>query len=169
MIRHIWIVIMFLMSGVAMASGNGNSFPSPEGKSKEQILKEIQEFKLKYLAQEMDLTEEQQPKFFKLYDEMCRKRWEVMKNAKKIEKRVKHNSNATEADYQAASEALTKARAEDAAIEKEYDAKFSKFLSQKQLYKLKKAEDDFRQKMEKMRHSKQKKSGKHKNSKGSKN
>ena len=49
---------------------------------------------------------------------------------------------------------MNRAKAEDAAIEKSYDEKFSQFLSQKQIYKMKTAENEFRKKMQEMRNKK---------------
>ena len=143
---------MLAVVGCGIARGERNECPNPEGKTKEQIFKEIQEFKLKYLAQEMDLKEDQQQKFFDLYNEMTAKRFAVMREARRMEKKVRKDGDATEDDYKAVTEAINKAKAQDASIEKEYDAKFSTFLSQKQIFKMKSAEDSFRKKLEEMRH-----------------
>lgn len=126
-------------------------------KDREQMMKELQEFKLKFLAQEMELKEEQQPRFFELYNEMSGKRRECMREAWEMDRRVKESADATEADYQMAAEAMNKAREEDVEIEKEYDGKFAEFLTSKQIYKMKSAEQEFRRKMSEMRHKK----GKH--------
>ena len=85
---------------------------------------------------------------------MTAKRFAVMKAARRLERKVKKNENATEDDYKAVTEAINKAKADEASIEKEYDAKFSTFLSQKQIFKMKSAEDSFRKKLEEMRHKK---------------
>jgi len=56
MVKHILLSLMLIVmaAGNAMASA-GCCPPPPEGKSKEQMFREIQEFKMKFLAQEMDL------------------------------------------------------------------------------------------------------------------
>lgn len=152
MIKNLlFLLIVTLMLPV---QAYGDESPSSEGKTKEQIFQEIQEFKLKYIAQEIDLKEDQQQEFFDLYNEMTRKRFAVVKEVRSLEKQVKNNKNATEEDYKAVTDALNKSKASEAAIEKEYDAKFSKFLTQKQIFKLKSAEESFRKKMEEMRHKK---------------
>ncbi|MDE7109960.1 MAG: hypothetical protein K2O49_08365 [Muribaculaceae bacterium] len=154
MIRLLLISLFSLLLGVFSVSADGK-----KGKTREQVFKEIQEFKMNYLAKEMDLKEDQRQKFFDLYEEMTRKRKECMKNARHLERRLKKLENPTEADYQAATEAMTKARAEDASIEKTYSEKFSTFLTQKQIFKMKEGEEAFRKKMEEMRrkHHKEKK------------
>lgn len=152
MIKKILLILLLSVCGVTAVCAQGRG-----GKDREQMMRELQEFKLKFLAQEMDLKEEQQPKFFELYNEMCVKRRDCMRDAMRLERKVRKSSDATEKDYQAAAEAMNKAKAEDVAIEKEYDDKFAQFLSPKQIYKMKAAEQEFRQKMSEMRQKK----GKH--------
>ena len=83
-----------------------------------------------------------------------------MKKARSLKKKLKKNPDATEEDYQKVTDSMNKAKAEAASIEKEYDEKFAEFLSQKQIFKMKSAENEFRQKMEEMRHNKKGKGGK---------
>ena len=56
MVKHILLSLMLIVmaAGNAMASA-GCCPPPPEGKSKEQMFREIQEFKMKFLAQEMEI------------------------------------------------------------------------------------------------------------------
>lgn len=146
---RISLIIICLLCGLGSLFAQGH-----DGKDRAKMMKELREFKLKFLAQEMDLQEDQQERFFTLYNEMCDKRNACMRSARRLERKVKNSHDATEADYEAAAEAMNKARAEDAAIEKEYDEQFSQFLSQKQIYKMKAAENEFRKKMSEMRHKK---------------
>lgn len=136
------MAVFGLTSVMAQKPGRGD---------RDKMMKELQEFKLKYLAQEMELEGDKQEKFFTLYNEMTEKRMKCMAEAWQLERKVKHSKDATEADYEAAAEAMNKAKAEDAALEKSYDDKFAEFLSQKQIYKMKAAENEFRKKMSEMR------------------
>lgn len=126
-------------------------------KSHDAMRREVHEFKLKYLAQEMDLKEDQQKKFFELYNQMTEERVKVFKETRSLEKKLAGDSDASDAEYEAVSKAITTAKEKDAAIEKKYDEKFATFLTPKQIYKMKEAEDKFRQKMHEMRHKKKKK------------
>lgn len=144
------ILFLFLITGFSI----GVSAQGPEKKDRRQMMKEIREFKVKYIAQEIELQDNQKEKFVTLYNEMSEKRDEVMREAYRMERKVKRNKDATDADYQAAAEAMNKARAEDVAIEKAYDEKFGTFLSPKQIYKMKTAEQEFRRKMEEMHRKK---------------
>lgn len=157
------ILFLSLMSVSLAPAQTSEPKAKKEHKSQKKMYKELQEFKLKFLAQEIDLKDNQKEQFTRLYTEMQEKREAVMRVAWQAEKKVKKDNNATEADYLAASEAMIKAKEEDAKIEKEYDKKFEKFLSSKQIFKLKTAEAKFRKKIEEMRHRhSEKKTKKHK-------
>lgn len=147
MTKHLLFILALILGCSASAFAQ-----KPHGKKAENMMKELQEFKIKFIAQEIDLKESQKADFVELYNEMSAKRVEVMRDAWKMERELKNNPDATEADYQAVTDAMTKAKAKDAEIEKSYDEKFAKILSQKQIYKMKEAEDEFRKKMAEMRH-----------------
>ena len=149
MVKHLLLILLLVVGCVAPAAAQKN------GKhDRDKMMKELREYKIKFLAQEMDLEGEQKTRFAELYNEMSEKRTECMRDAWKMERALKKNKDASEADYQAVTDAMTKAKAEDAAIEKTYDEKFAKFLSQKQIFKMKEAENEFRKKMSEMRHKK---------------
>ena len=113
------------------------------------MMKEITEYKMKFLAQEMDLKEDQKEKFVELYQKMSEERMQNFRRMRQLEDSLKEN--ASEEDYKKASDGIADLKLADARIEKEYDAKFAKFLSQKQIYKMKEAEEKFRRKMHDMR------------------
>lgn len=123
-------------------------------RDREAMRRELHEFKLKFLAQEMDLKEDQQKRFFDLYNQMSEEKIKVFKETRRLEKKLAGSDEASEAEYEAVSKAITAAKEKDAEIEKRYDAKFAQFLTPKQIFKLKSAEEKFRDKMHEMRHKK---------------
>ena len=123
---------------------------------KEKMFREVQEFKMKYLAQEMGLNEDQKKMFFELYGEMSKSKEECYKESRLLEIKLKKDKDASEEDYQHLTEAKNKANLENAEIEKNYDEKFAEFLSPKQIYEMKEAEKNFRNKLEDMRREKRK-------------
>ncbi len=147
MMKKIILLMIITICGLSTAFAQGHG-----GKNRRQMMKELTEFKMKYLAQEMDLDDEQKEKFSALFYEMSEKRLACMREAWKLERKVRKSENATEADYEAAAEAMNKAKAEDVSIEKEYDNQFSQFLTPKQIFKMKAAEKAFNEKMREMRH-----------------
>lgn len=148
--RLLLVVILFLSAIVPMAAQkkDGAKRPSPE------MRKEMREFKIKFIAQEIDLKEDQKKPFAELYNEMSEERWQIFHEIKNIERKLKNDKNASEADYEAAAKAITEAKERDAAIEKKYDAKFSTFLTSRQIFKMKGAEETYRQKMHEMHRKK---------------
>lgn len=147
--------IIFLLMALVVAAGvcfaSDDQAPEGQKKSREKMWKELQEFKLKYLAQEMELEEGQKQKFFDLYNQMTEEKSKLFRETMALERKVRKNPEATEEDYAEVSKAMTAAKEKEAEIDKKYDEKFSKFLTSKQIYKMKLAEDKFRQKMERMR------------------
>lgn len=125
-----------------------------ENKSKEDMRKELHEFKLKYLAQEMDLNDDQKKPFFDIYEQLVKERREVRKTFRHTQKKLKNSKNLSNADYEAINKDLTAAKEKETLIEKKYDEKFSKFLSAKQIFKMKEAEEKWRAKMKEMRNQK---------------
>lgn len=110
--------------------------------------KEVLEFKMKYLAQELELNGDQQKKFFDLYQQRDAEFRQVFREVKAAEKKVKiDGANASEADYSDLNKVRTDAKSRLAEIEKAYDAKFATFLSKKQIVKMKECEMEFRKKM----------------------
>lgn len=144
-------LIMLLIFAVCVPG-----FAQEKKKSKAEMRKELQEYKLKFIAQEIDLQEEQQKKFFEYYNQMDDERVKVFKETRSLEKKLKDSENATDEEYEKVSKALTEAKEKDAAIVKRYDEKFATFLSAKQIFKMKAAEETFWQKMREMRHKSRK-------------
>lgn len=137
------LIIMVISVSPAFAQKN-------KGKSRSEMRKEMSEFHLKFLAQEIDLKEDQQKAFFDTYKAMMDERGKVFHETRNLEKRLKAG-NASEQEYESVTNALTSAKEKDAAIEKKYDDKLGKILSPKQLYQLKEAEKKWRAKMQQMR------------------
>ncbi len=127
-------------------------YAQPRHTHNPKFFKEVFEFKLKYLAQEMDLKSDQREKFVELYKKMWDEKHALFVEVQKLEKSVKDNKNATDEDFQKVSEAITQAKSKDAEIERKYDEQFATFLTPKQIFKMKNAEESFREKMQKMRH-----------------
>ena len=144
--KQLLLLILFISAAFSFqALAQPKRDPDPDPK----MMKEITEYKMKFLAQEMDLKEDQKEKFVELYQKMSEERMQNFRRMRQLEDSLKEN--ASEEDYKKASDGIADLKLADARIEKEYDAKFAKFLSQKQIYKMKEAEEKFRRKMHDMR------------------
>ena len=124
------------------------------GKGHGAMRREVHEFKLKFLAQEMELREDQQKQFFELYNQMTEEKAKVFRETRALEKKITGSANVSDAEYEQVSKAITAAKEKDADIDKRYDEKLRQFLSPKQIFKMKEAEEKFRKKMHEMRHNK---------------
>lgn len=144
------ILVFFLLAICAVIP----SFAQHKNKDNHAMRKEVQEFKLKFLAQEMELKDDQQKKFFELYTQMSQERRKLFQDTKALEKKLSDSANATDAEYEAVTKSITTSKEKDAEIEKKYDEKFSQFLSPRQIFKMKAAEEKFRNKMHEMKHKK---------------
>lgn len=123
-------------------------------KSHQEKKKEIIEFKTNFIADEMELKDDVRKKFIEVYTQMENERRAVFKQMKQIEKDIKNNKNATEADYDKATKETNQAKRKMADIEASYEKKFATFLTKKQIYKMKEAEEKF---IKTMRECKEKK------------
>lgn len=149
--KKLFILIFFLTAGITMAFAH-----EEDAVKREKMFRDVQEFKMKYLAQEMELSEVQKKKFFETYEEMMESKKECYQEAVVMDRRLKEEKDASEADYQQVRNAFNEANSNWNAIEKEYDEKFSEFLTQKQIYKMKEAESSFRAKFDEMKHARRK-------------
>ena len=144
--RKIYILLLALIFALPAFSPKSQS-----REKREDMRREMHEFKMKFIAQEIELQESQQKRFFEVYDRMWAERGKLFKATRGIEKRLREG-NPSEQEYTEACRAMTEAKEKDAEIEKKYDAIFSVFLTSNQVYKMKDAEEKFRNKMHEMRH-----------------
>ncbi len=133
------------MTAFAEPQNKSHKPPTPEQE------REFREFKLKYLAQEMELKDDQKDRFFELYDKMMKEKRQSFEKVHPLEKKVRSGKNVSDEDYDRLSEAMNEARRNDVAIDSKYEAEFAKFLSKKQIYKFREAEGRFRDKMKELR------------------
>lgn len=125
-----------------------------KGKNHDEMRKEYQEYKMKVLAQEMDLKDDQQKKFFELYKKESDERHVLHHQLRDLNKKVKDGKNVSEKEYDKLNKMIAETKEKDAAIEKKYDSEYSKFLSSKQIFKMKEVEEMFRAKLREMRSKK---------------
>ena len=137
------IYVLFVMAFLMLIPVYAQQRP---GGGKEDKRKELREYKMKYLAQEMELSGDDQKKFFEVYNQLSDERGAVRREIRVLDRKIREN-NATDADY----ESLNRAKEKFAEIDKRYDSKFSTFLSGKQIFKMKEAEAVFMKKMRELR------------------
>lgn len=121
------------------------------GKSHAEMRKEMRDYKLKFLLQEMELNEETQAKFSELFKEHFEAQGKLFREKRQAKKALEVKSEPTDADYQAYQKVEKSVKEREQAIDQQYRNNLDKILSPKQRYKLQQAEDEFRAKMHEMR------------------
>lgn len=149
--KKLYLILFLLISCVGMAWAHDD-----DSSKRDKMFREVQQFKMKYLAQEMELTEAQKEKFFPLYEEMSASRQKCFERAVTLDRKLKHSKDASEEEYQNVTNAFNTANTQWAEEERQFNQRFSEFLSSKQMYKMKEAEQNFKAKLEEMRHKKKK-------------
>lgn len=120
-------------------------------KSHDERVKEIMEFKMKYLAQEMELSESEKARFFSTYEAMSREKGELFEKMHKAKKRIRKGEDLTDKVYEQVTEELQQIKEQLDAVDECYDKKFTEFLTAKQIYNMHEAEQKFLNKVRRMR------------------
>lgn len=122
-----------------------------QDKDKAKMREELQQFKIDFLAKEMNLTDKEKAEFSPLYKEYDEQRRRAGSEAWKFERELKKKKDASEADYKRLSELQQKAREKDNEIVKKFDSRLESFLTAKQIYQMHQGEEKFFEKMKEMR------------------
>lgn len=122
-----------------------------QNQDRAKMMEDLQNFKIDFLAQEMQLSEKEKAEFAPVYKEYEQERREAGAEARKFERQLKKQKNASEADYKRLSELQQSAREKDNAVVKKFDGKFESFLSSKQIYNMHQGETKFMEKMKELR------------------
>lgn len=141
-LRHI---IPFLLAAILAISASAH--PQHEASFTEWA-KEMREYKHKFLAKELELSREQQRKFFVLYDQMEDELEQLNSESRTLDEEIKAKGDeVTDDDYERASEKLFNIRTREGAIDLKYYDKFKEILTKRQLFQLKGAERKFTREM----------------------
>ena len=135
-------LVLLCMMVMTIASLNAQEQKRHERLSAEQFKAKQQE----YLTKAADLTEQEAKDFFPLYFEMKEKQASVSDEAWKLF-REGSKDDAKEGSYKEILDSFTESSLNSARLEKTYLEKFRKILSDKKIYKIKRAEMGFRRDM----------------------
>lgn len=116
----------------------------------------MREHKHDFIEDELDLTDEQEIKFFPIYDAMEDELYKVQRDTRMLEKQIA-DKKASDVEYDAATKAIIELKKKEADIELKYFDKFKTVLSSKQIFELKRAEKKFTRKIMKAHNKKSKK------------
>lgn len=150
----------FLLIFFALALCMPSVLAEPKGEPTAEMLKELQEFKIKYLIQEIDLSADKQSEFTKLYAQYENERAVLFHELHHKFKSIRKKTNPSDNEYLVTAESMSTAKAREGELEKKYFNKLKTILSPKQLYLLKRAEQKFDRKLNEQRSKKVKKAKK---------
>lgn len=129
---------LILIAMMAFAAFTAVTPASAQGKApRDKWMSEMRQFKRSYFTKELDLTKEQQNKFFPIYEAMEDECARLDEDMKTMERRVSQAPDASDLEYEKAADAMYETKVKQAEIEKEYSAKFKDILSAKQYFRLK--------------------------------
>lgn len=140
------ITTLILLTAIAWGS-SGRAQRDEDGQYSEWV-KGVREYKHKFLAKELELSRDQQRKFFAIYDQMEDEAVRLNSEVRELEERIySQGDDAAEADVEAATQAIFNLKTREGAIELNYLPKFKEILTKQQLFKLKGAERKFMREM----------------------
>ena len=125
---------------------------APQNDDRKQFFKEIREFKHKFLARELNLSKEQEQKFFPIYDQMEDETDKIQEETRAMENKLRETPEPSDLEYEKATDAIFEQKMKEGEIEKSYLEKFRTVLTNKQLFNLKNAERNFNLDLMKQHH-----------------
>lgn len=135
-----------LIALLSLSCGKAFAQQVSEG-DRTRYLTEIRTYKHKHIAKELELTKEQQTKFFPLYDRMEDSIMVIGDKARTLEQVLDPQFEATDQELEAVAETLFNQKLEEGRLEAEYYNHFKQILTPRQLIALKVAERTFNQRL----------------------
>ncbi len=135
--NRIYLIILF----IATVASSALAQPRPTPENRERWKSELRNYKHDFMARELDLSRDQQSKFFPLYDQMEDSIEQINTDTRELEKRI--GDDASDIQTEAAARALFEQKSREGQLELEYFDSFKTILTPRQLLKLKSAERQF--------------------------
>jgi len=136
--KHIVLLMSLLLLGAGL-------FAQPKQRASERI----DAIKVAFITKRLDLSSEEAEKFWPVYNDYQDKRDALREEMMAAKRKVKNGDAAvlTDADYDAYVNAELTYQEKDAALMKEYVARFRKVLSKRKVALLLLAEEDFKKEL----------------------
>lgn len=145
MTTRILIIITLLFSALTLSAQADKH--NHKG-SRAEWFSEMSDYKAKFIASELKLTDSQKQKFVDIYRKMENESAQVARETRQMEKSVREKGDkATDLELEKAAEAGVELKMKQAQIEQKYFAQFKSILTPAQLFNLSKAERKFTRKI----------------------
>ena len=146
MMKKRWI-LLFLLGLINM-----NSFLSAQYAQKKRAeFEALKEKRVAFISKAMELSREEGNAFWPLYNELQEKKFELNRQLRKtiyeFAKSEKEGKKHTESEYKNIANLSVQAGINEAKLDEEYVAKFSKVISYEKIYRYQQAEVQFARQM----------------------
>lgn len=135
--------IVMLVVAFAFATGTTYARQSLSDEKRDEWLKELREYRHSFFKKELQLTRDQETRFFQAYDAMDDELMQIGDETRQMERRTLRNENATNTEMETVARALFEQKRREAEVELKYFDQFKEILSRRQLLMLKDVERRF--------------------------
>lgn len=122
------------------------TFSANAQQNRRMNMEEFENKKIEYITKEAELTKEEANKFFPIYNELSKKKFELHRqHRQKMEKMKSSKDNMSDEEYRKLLENDVDVKLKEAELDKEYSSKLDDVISPEKLYKAQQAERKFMQ------------------------
>ncbi len=119
---------------------------SANAQKKKMDMADYEKRKVEYITKEADLSKEEAVKYFPIYNELFKKKFELHRQHRdKVEKMKASKSNMSNEEYRKLLENDMEVKLKEAELDKVYSTRLEKVLSPEKLYRAQQAEKKFMQ------------------------
>jgi len=138
-------IILMVLAGVFVFAGFN---ASAQNESHEARMEKYRTEKIAFLTTKLELTSAEAEKFWPVYNQMEKERWEAQKSRRDLEDKVRAaEENLSDAEVTKLTRDFAGSMQKEGALMTSYNEKFLKVLAPKKVLKLYKAENEFRMNM----------------------
>lgn len=139
-IRRILTVILLAVVACSVATAQKHNRKPLTTEQRQKALSEMRNFKHNMLTRELELSKDQQAKFFEFYDQMDDELMAINDETRELERKTLNDAEASDTELNATARAMYEQKQREAEVELKYFDKFADVLTPRQLVKLKGAE-----------------------------
>jgi hypothetical protein len=138
-------IILMVLAGVFALSGYK---ATAQTESHEARMEKYRTEKIAFLTSKLELTSAEAEKFWPIYNQLEKERWEAQKSRRDLEDKVREaEENLSENEVTKLTRDFAGSMQKEGALMTSYNEKFLKVLPPKKVLKLYKAENEFRMNM----------------------
>ncbi len=138
------ITFFILIGAIVFAANPALAKRSISDNEREEGLKNMREFSHKYFRKHLQLSRDQETKFFQIYDQMSDELLRVGAETRALERKITNDPQATDIEMESAARSLFEQKKREADIELKYFDELKEVLTKRQLLKFKEVERDMK-------------------------